>query len=108
MPAPPPGCLHTEFVLASSGQLITSKAALLYGWGIANTNQASPAQLDIYDGIDTNGPVVFPITLTTGPAGASEGESDRDYFTMPVWHRNGIYVKASVGAVKGTVLWLPA
>lgn len=71
----------------------------LVGWSLANTSSSVAANINILDGGDTTGEIVFPITLAAN-------ESIRDWFPEKgVWFNVGLTVNVTAGNVQGTVFY---
>lgn len=88
-----------NFDLNGVGKMLLGFSVVLLGWGIRNLSSSTLATLDIYDGADTSGVVVFPITLQSN-------ESSREWFYPGgVLFKNAVYVNVTAQEVKGSLLY---
>ena len=70
---------------------------MLYGWALKETSGVNSAELDIYDGQDTNGQLVVPITLQAS-------QSTRDIMFPQGLHLEvGYFPNVASGTVSGAV-----
>jgi hypothetical protein len=81
-------------VAGVSGIVVTS-AGLVSGWSFAETAGAT-AKIRIRSGIDVNQAVLMVLTL-------SANESTRDFLTLPVEFKAGLYLELVSGAVEGVI-----
>lgn len=80
--------------------VLANSAGRCVGWAIKETTGNTPAELDLKDGTNTDGDLLFPIAL-------SPGESNREWFG-PSGISFGVGLFASItGAITGTV-WIGA
>jgi len=90
---------YASFNLSSAGKAEFGFAVVLHGWALANTSPAASTEIDLYDGTDTSGTVLFPVTLAAN-------ESSREWFgDRGVLFRNGLYLNVASGGVKGCVFY---
>lgn len=88
-----------NFDLNGVGSKLLGFSVRLVGWSIRNMSSTTLATLDIYDGADTSGAVVFPITLQSN-------ESSREWFYPGgVLMKNAVYVNVTAQEVKGSLLY---
>lgn len=89
---------------ATAGQapLIASGQAVLLAVMFAESTGTGPAAFDVLDGNDTGGILKCPVTL-------SANESDqRSFGPAGVDVERGIVINCTVGAVRGTVIFVRA
>jgi len=90
---------HIEFDLNGTGKAITNFAIILYGWSMYNVSTTTLATVNVYDGTDTSGSIVFPINLAANQSG-------RDWFGPGgIWFRNGLYLNVTAQEIKGSVFY---
>jgi hypothetical protein len=83
---------------APFGKAITGYVVLM-GFAVAESSGTAAAELDIYNGTDTNGQLTHPITLDAG-------ESTSEWYgPQGIEMAIGVYPVIAVGSVKGTV-WI--
>ena len=88
-----------NFDLNGTGKTVLGFSVKLLGWSIRNLSSTTLATLDIYDGTDTSGAVVFPITLQSN-------ESSREWFWPGgVLLKNSVYVNVTAQEVKGALFY---
>lgn len=96
-----PGARAIGLPAGFTAGVVMSGAGYLTGWAFRESTGGAPAALTIYDGNDTTGALVAPISLATG-------ESTRDYPSMPgIELSQGLYVTVTAGAVDGSLWVLP-
>lgn len=88
-----------NFDLNGTGKMMFNFSARICGWSIKNLSATTLAVMDIYDGTDTSGVVVFPVTLQSN-------ESSREWFYPGgiVFH-NGLYLNVTAQEIKGSILY---
>jgi len=69
----------------------------LMGWCITETSGSTKAEVDIYDGTDTNGQLVAPIGLPAGTCNVQR------FPGKGIWLRNGLFSTVASGTVKGAL-----
>lgn len=90
-----------RFVFASTGsnKTLVAFGTSMLGWSLTNTSSSVAATINVLDGADTTGELVFPITLAAN-------ESIRDWFgPNGIWFNVGITVQVTSGNVSGTVFY---
>jgi hypothetical protein len=104
MPAPeiePTGHPAEVAVIPSTtaGRLVTGFAARVFGWCLQNTSSSTAAAVSIYDGADSNGRLVFPLSLAANEV-AVVWLGDRGVHFM-----NGVYVNVTAQGVQGSLFY---
>jgi hypothetical protein len=94
---------YVTFDLNAKGSVLLDFSVRLVGWALRNKSVSNPANIDLYDGADTSGTPVFPVTLAAN-------ESVRDLFPDGgVLLLNALYANITLGEVAGCVVYqLPA
>lgn len=87
-----------NFDLNATGKMMFNFSVVLFGWSIRNISTTTEALLDIYDGTDTSGVVVFPVNL-------AGNETNREFWNRGVLMRNGVYVNVTAQEVKGSLFY---
>ena len=83
---------------ATTGSVVSlGGPCLVMGWGFLETTGAAGAVLEIYDGQDTTGELVVPISLLAS-------ESVRDWNAGDgIYCSRGVFVRVVSGTVRGAV-----
>lgn len=84
--------------LNGAGTAIFTFALIVYGWSLRNVSSGTAAALDVYDGTDTTGKIVFPINL-------AGNETNREWFNRGVLLKNGLYVNVTSQEVRGSIFY---
>lgn len=87
------------FDLNGAGKALVQFSAKLGGFAIRNMSSSSTAAMDFYDGTDTTGNAIVPITLAAN-------ESTREYWWPGgVLFKNGVYANVTSGEIKGSIFY---
>ena len=86
------------FDLNGAGTAVFSFAVIVYGWSIRNVSTTTEANLDVYDGTDTTGHIIFPVNL-------AGNETSREWFNRGVEFKNGLYLNVTAQEVKGSIFF---
>jgi hypothetical protein len=90
---------HKYFDLNGAGAVQLGFSVVLYGYTLVNPSSSATAALNLYDGGDTTGNPIFPVTFAAS-------ESIGDWFgPNGIWLRNGLYANVTSGEVKGAVFY---
>ena len=85
--------------LNATGRLVFSFAVVLHGWSLANPASGATAAANLYDGTDTTGQPIFPLSF-------ADSESVGDWFgDRGILLKNGLYVNVTSGEVKGAIFY---
>lgn len=89
------------YVLQSlaAGKLVAAFSSRFFGWCLQNTSSSTLASLNIYDGADTNGRLIFPINLAANEVSVVSFGSHGLHF------KNGIYVNVTAQTVQGSIFY---
>jgi hypothetical protein len=81
---------------------IIGGALLLRGWAWIETTGTAAATFDLVDGLDENGQLVVPFSLTAG-------QSTRDpLIGSGIEIKNGLFLEMLTGSIRGSVWVTPA
>lgn len=83
-------------VNAYSGVVAASGTNWLMGWMLNETTGSASAVVKLYDGLNTDGPLIGTLNL-------NPGESDREFFPGGVGLAFGLYYQVVSGSVAGSV-----
>lgn len=89
---------YITFDLSGAGRALASFGLTVYGWSLRNVSTTTEAFLDIYDGTDASGIVIFPVNL-------AGNETSREWFNRGVDFKNGLYVNVTAQEVKGSLFY---
>lgn len=89
---------YVTFDLNATGKILFNFAVVVYGWSMRNVSATTEATLDVYDGTDTTGNVIFPVNL-------AGNETNREWFNRGVRLESGLYVNVTAQEVKGSVFY---
>lgn len=99
---PVKGALALPIGVATNAKTVLSNSAgRCVGWSIKEATGAAAAELDLLDGTNVDGNLLFPITLAAG-------ESSREWFgPSGISFGVGLFTQLVSGSVTGTV-WIGA
>lgn len=79
--------------------MLGNSAGRLVGFALKETTGVNPAELDLLDGVNADGDILVPITLTAG-------QSTRDWYgPAGISFGRGLFAQLITGSVTGTV-WI--
>lgn len=90
---------HIEWTLTSGSRQVLGFAVRLMGWTAAETSGSASCTINVYDGADTNGPIVLPIKMASG-------QSSTDWFgPNGIMFRNAVTISMASGQAQGSVFY---
>lgn len=94
-----PAAQPITLATVTTSKLVNGGQARLMGWCLIETTGSAAASLDMYDGGDSSGQLIGPISLTAS-------QSTRDWLSGEgIRLRRGLFVNVLSGSVRG-VFWL--
>lgn len=90
---------YIAFDLNGNGKMLANFGLRLCGWSVRNLSSTTLATFDVYDGTDSSGTAIFPVSLAAN-------ESSREWFYPGgILMANGLYVNVTAQEVKGAVFY---